>query len=226
MRILVCNDDGVQSPLIKILAKALTKYGEVIVCAPTGNRSAMSQAINYWDFSADKLKYIGCEDNIKYYSHPYTPTDSVKYILEFTNFKPDLVVSGINNGLNVGMDAYYSGTVGIATEGALNGIDSVAFSIHKDYEENTLDYLDEILQFVLVNKLASKDYVLNVNIPKQIDTLKYEFTCLKTHMSKALSDEDVINENKVSLSALYLDRTNYEVLEELKKTNFDNLSQK
>ncbi len=145
MRILVANDDGISSPLLKLLAKSLKRFGEVLVCAPNIHRSATSQAIDFINHNKSDLEFVKEEDGISYYTHLSYPTDSLLYILDFHDFKPDLVVSGINIGINLSTDIYYSGTVGIATEAGLKGISNFAISISKDYQLKDLRFLDDII---------------------------------------------------------------------------------
>lgn len=214
-KILICNDDGVSSPLIHILASHLKKYGEVMVCAPEGERSAYSQSIDYRNHNKENIKFVEEEDGIKYYSHPHTPTDSLLYVLDYMDFKPDLVVSGINRGLNAGIDIYYSGTVGIATEAILRGIKAFAISIHKDYTNEDLKHLDDVLSYIFEHKLFSYDYVLNVNMPLGMKKFEYEFCGLQI-LNQTGKDLDILDNHKVTFTPIILDRTDNAVLSEIK----------
>ncbi|MDP6849308.1 MAG: 5'/3'-nucleotidase SurE [Planctomycetota bacterium] len=129
LRILVVNDDGIQSPGLSALALALSDVGEVVVCAPSGNRSgashssvAFSETLIVNEIQMEGANYA-C-------SISGTPSDATSFgILHLgaeNNF--DLVVSGINRGANVGKIAHYSGTVGAAMEGNYHGIPSIAVS--------------------------------------------------------------------------------------------------
>jgi len=123
MKILICNDDGYQASGIIALYEALKTVADVEVVAPEQNNSAKSNALTlhspmYVQTAANGFRYING-----------TPADCVHIALTgLLGYRPDLVVSGINNGANMGDDTIYSGTVGAAMEGYLFGIPSIAFS--------------------------------------------------------------------------------------------------
>jgi len=123
MKILICNDDGYQASGIIALYEALKTVADVEVVAPEHNNSAKSNALTlhspmYVQTAANGFRYING-----------TPADCVHIALTgLLGYRPDLVVSGINNGANMGDDTIYSGTVGAAMEGYLFGIPSIAFS--------------------------------------------------------------------------------------------------
>ncbi|MGQ9725244.1 MAG: 5'/3'-nucleotidase SurE [Tepidimonas sp.] len=124
MRILLSNDDGYQAPGILALARALSAFADVEVVAPEHNNSAKSNALTlnaplYVHRAAPGVRYVNG-----------TPADCVHIALTgLLDYRPDLVVSGINNGANMGDDTIYSGTVGAAMEGYLFGIPGIAFSL-------------------------------------------------------------------------------------------------
>jgi len=124
MKILLCNDDGYQAPGIVALAQALSAFAEVEVVAPEHNNSAKSNALTlnaplYVHRAAPGVRYVNG-----------TPADCVHIALTgLLDYRPDLVVSGINNGANMGDDTIYSGTVGAAMEGYLFGVPGIAFSL-------------------------------------------------------------------------------------------------
>ena len=123
MKILICNDDGYQASGIVALYEALRTIADVEVVAPEQNNSAKSNALSlhtpmYVQTAANGFRYING-----------TPADCVHIALTgLLGYRPDLVVSGINNGANMGDDTIYSGTVGAAMEGYLFGIPAIAFS--------------------------------------------------------------------------------------------------
>lgn len=123
MKILISNDDGYQAPGIVALHDALKAIADVEVVAPEHNNSAKSNALTlhsplYVHRAANGFRYVNG-----------TPADCVHIALTgVLGYRPDLVVSGINNGANMGDDTIYSGTVGAAMEGYLFGIPSMAFS--------------------------------------------------------------------------------------------------
>ena len=124
MRILVSNDDGYFSPGIAILAESLQELGEVMVVAPERDRSGASNSL-----TLDRpLTVRRAANGFRYVNG--TPTDCVHVALTgLVDPLPDLVVSGINFGANMGDDTIYSGTVAAATEGYLLGIPSIAMSL-------------------------------------------------------------------------------------------------
>src|SRR5262245_9874579 len=122
--ILVTNDDGYFSPGIQALAAALPPLGNVIVVAPSTEASAVGHSLTL----RRPLRLELIRDNV--YAVDGTPTDCVNIAIdEVLNARPDIVVSGINKGLNIGDDVTYSGTVAGALEGALLGYQAIAVSM-------------------------------------------------------------------------------------------------
>ena len=161
MKILISNDDGYLAPGLLALVEAMSAIAEVVVVAPESNRSGASNAL-----TLDKPLSVSCASNGFYYVNG-TPSDCVHIALTgLLDYRPDLVVSGINQGQNMGDDTLYSGTVAAATEGYLFGIPAIAFSqVHKGWE-----YIDEAACFardLVSHKMADlvTPYLLNVNIP-------------------------------------------------------------
>ena len=164
MKILISNDDGYQASGIEALYEALKDLGQVEVIAPQQNNSAKSNALTLHS----PLSVNRAANGFRYVNG--TPADCVHIALTgLLDYRPDLVVSGINNGANMGDDTIYSGTVGAAMEGFLFGIPSIAFS---QVEHNWL-HLDSAARKVreLVQSMHQKQlitpapFLLNVNIP-------------------------------------------------------------
>ena len=154
MHILISNDDGYSARGIQALAKAMAKFGRVTVCAPEHNQSGASNSLTL------QLPLRVTEVARDVYAVSGTPSDCVH--LAFTgilNDRPDLVVSGINSGANMGDDTMYSGTVAAAIEGYQFGVDSIAFSqIDRGWME--LESAAEVAQTVVeqfLNKKQSSD---------------------------------------------------------------------
>ncbi len=124
MKILVSNDDGVQAPGLVALAEALREVGEVTVVAPDTERSAFSSAL-----TLDRpLRAVQMPNG--FWAVNGTPADCVHIALNgFLDFEPDIVVSGINSGANLGDDVLYSGTVAAALEGRFLGKTGMAVSL-------------------------------------------------------------------------------------------------
>ncbi len=161
MRILISNDDGYLAPGIIALAEALAPIAEIVVVAPDSNRSASSNSLTL----ERPLFVIRAQDNI--YHVNGTPSDCVHIALTgLLPWKPDMVVSGINQGQNMGDDTLYSGTVAAATEGYLFGIPSFAFSqVDKGWGEvkAAARYAREIVERSFDD--MTRPFLLNVNIP-------------------------------------------------------------
>jgi 5'-nucleotidase len=164
VRILVSNDDGYLSPGIEALVRVLRPLGEVVVVAPEQNRSGASNSL-----TLDRPLAVTEAPNGFFYVDG-TPTDCVHIALTgLLTTPPDLVVSGINKGQNMGDDTIYSGTVAAAMEGYLFGIPAIAFSlVEKDliHLESAARIAAEIVARQIANPLAEL-FLLNVNIPSR-----------------------------------------------------------
>lgn len=161
MKILISNDDGYLAPGILALVDALSPIAEIIVVAPDSNRSGTSNAL-----TLDRPLSVYRAANGFYFVNG-TPSDCVHIALtSIMADRPDLIVSGINQGQNMGDDTLYSGTVAAATEGYLFGVPAIAFS----QLEKGWAYLDDaarIARDMIEHGFPSLDlpYLLNVNIP-------------------------------------------------------------
>ena len=161
MRILISNDDGYLAPGIVALAAALASVAEIMVVAPDSNRSGASNSL-----SLDRPLSVQQAANGFYFVNG-TPTDCVHVALTgMLDYRPDLVVSGINNGANMGDDTLYSGTVAAATEGYLFGIPAMAFS-QVEHGWANLDAAARIARDLVLRRFdeLASPYLLNVNIP-------------------------------------------------------------
>lgn len=164
MRILITNDDGINSIGIKLLTEeALKVANEVIVVCPDQEKSAISQGITIRN-NVEIKKVKDIVEGVKTYTLSGTPTDCVIFALSNLKFKPDVVFSGINNGYNLGKNILYSGTVGSITEAALSGYKGIAFSSEIGCQYNIKHFLD-IYKYIEENELLKKYDLLNVNIP-------------------------------------------------------------
>lgn len=162
MNILISNDDGVYAPGIKILARELASIATIEVMAPDRNRSGASNSLTL----AHPLHVKQLENG--FYSVEGTPTDCVH--LALTGYFPsvaDMVISGINDGANLGDDVLYSGTVAAAMEGRYLGLPAIAISL---VGENPQHYLTAaVIATRLILKLRAhrlpSQTILNVNVP-------------------------------------------------------------
>ena len=241
MRILISNDDGYLAQGIQVLTKYLSIDHQVVVVAPSENKSAASSSL-----TLDKpLKPIKINANT--YSIDATPSDCVHLALcGFLKDRFDLVVTGINFGPNLGDDVIYSGTVAGAIEGRFLGLPSVAVSL-ASWEGKNFETAGKVAQQV-INKIhisqLSHDTVLNVNIPDVAyeDIQGFQTTRLgKRHMSEpSIPDEDepslywigengkeadndvgtdfhAIDNNYVSVTPLQIDLTKYNEIDTVSK---------
>ena len=164
MRILVSNDDGVYAKGLIILANALKSVAQIDVVAPDRNRSGASNSLTL----NAPLRYQQIENG--FYSVEGTPTDCVHLALTgLLENQPDMVVSGINNGANLGDDVLYSGTVAAAIEGRFLGLPAVAVSLaHRGHE--TVQHFQTAAEIVkrIILKLQKEPLpgqtILNVNV--------------------------------------------------------------
>lgn len=161
MKILISNDDGYLAPGICALAETCSKFADIIVVAPDSNRSGASNAL-----TLDRPLNVQRAANGFYFVNG-TPSDCVHIALTaICESQPDLVVSGINQGQNMGDDTLYSGTVAAATEAYLFGIPAIAFSqVDKGWEH--LDAAAKVAADLIARGFdeLSLPYLLNVNIP-------------------------------------------------------------
>jgi len=187
MRILIANDDGYLAPGLAALVRACEGLGELDVVAPEQNASGTSNSLTL----NRPLSVHTASNGFRYISG--TPSDCVHLALTgVLPQRPDLVVSGINNGANMGDDTLYSGTVAAAMEGFLFGIPAIAFSqVQKGWGdlEAAARVARSVIEGVLRKPPARAPWLLNVNIPNRADadTLPHVITRLgRRHASEPL----------------------------------------
>jgi 5'-nucleotidase len=166
MRILLTNDDGINADGLYALYQRLSKKFNVTVCAPEAEQSAIGHAITL----SRPLRVKKIIKNKKFFGYAVngTPADCVKIAVRCVlNKKPDMIISGINHGPNLGSDIMYSGTVSAATEGTILGIPSMAISL-ATYENHDFSFAADFA-CILAKKFEKKGIndgiLLNVNIP-------------------------------------------------------------
>jgi 5'-nucleotidase len=242
--ILLTNDDGVHAPGLEILARYSRKLGKTVIIAPEHDNSAASHSLTM----NRPLRVREIADTV--YGVNGTPTDCVTIgIGKILTQKPDLVISGINPGPNLGDDVSYSGTVSAAIESTMLGIPAVAISLAADSEplhyETAAAFILKLARVILERGLP-KDTLLNVNVPNTIvDRIAgvaftrrgrrmYEDAIKETYdpwgrkhywigggtpSFDAGKDTDsaAIGVNKVSITPMHLDPTNYEALKILQQ---------
>ncbi len=162
MRILISNDDGYFAPGLQVLADALSTIGEIVVVAPEQNQSGASNSL-----TLDRPLFLKKAASGFFYVNG-TPTDCVHLaVTGMLDYLPDIIVSGINNGANMGDDTIYSGTVAAATEGFLLGIPSIAVSLtsHAGKNFNTAGQVARELVERFISNPIREPVLLNVNVP-------------------------------------------------------------
>ena len=164
--ILIVNDDGIYSQGIQALADAMVKIGKVTIIAPDKEQSGKSHSITLND--PIRLKSVNLKNGLKGWGVNGTPVDCAKVAIKnFFNKKPDLVLSGINLGANLGKNLIYSGTVSAAYEGTIIDIPSAAISLDSFKGKNfeVAKYaVTTIANYLLKHKLPNGT-LLNVNVP-------------------------------------------------------------
>ncbi|MNR97533.1 5'-nucleotidase SurE [compost metagenome] len=186
MKILISNDDGYLAPGLIALADAMAAIADIVVVAPDSNRSGSSNSL-----TLDRPLSVYQAANGFYFING-TPSDCVHIALTgIMSEPPDLIVSGINQGQNMGDDTLYSGTVAAATEGFLFGIPAIAFSqVEKGWDQ--IDAAARVARDIVQRRFDSygKPFLLNVNIPN----LPYEQlkAPLATRLGKRHQSEAVI----------------------------------
>jgi 5'-nucleotidase len=172
MLILLTNDDGVYAPGLAALEREMSVLGEVVVVAPATEQSGVGHSITYLTPLIVKEVFRnegGLEGERRYgWAVEGSPADCVKIgILQFCARQPDLVISGINGGLNAGINVLYSGTVAAAIEGAFFGVTSVAVSLEYDEHarfDKAARLAREIVRRILEQK-GTEPQLYNLNIP-------------------------------------------------------------
>ena len=251
MRILISNDDGVSADGIRVLARRLQAIGEVVVVAPDRQRSAAGHGITLHKPLFAEEYDIGA--GIVAYGVNGTPADCVKFGISevMKDAPPDIVISGINAGENLGNDVMYSGTVSAAIEAAIQGIPAIAVSEcgHELFDyERAAEFTAQLIQQVRENGLLP-DTILNVNVPKSKQDIKgvritslgvrryqnvYDkrltprgkpYYWLSGPLKDVANDPDAdviaVKEGYISVSPVHFDFTNRDLIDTLKKWSLD-----
>lgn len=166
--ILLTNDDGYKAKGIRSMFEALKNIGQLVVVAPSFGQSGKAGSITVQE--PIRVKKIEDEPGFELYRCTGTPVDSVKIAMaQLLPRKPDVIVSGINHGVNSSVSVHYSGTMGAAIEGAIHGIPSIGLSLcdyhaQADFSE-AVRIGSDVVRDVLKNGLP-KGICLNINVPK------------------------------------------------------------
>ena len=173
MRILITNDDGIDAVGIKMMASFAKTLGEVTVVAPKVEQSGKSHAIDF--MRRIEIKPVELMEGVEAYSMDSTPADCVRFGVLGLKRDYDLVISGINRGVNVGVDLVYSGTVGAIFEAGRLGIPGVALSAFFDGQAEAEKYFTDVFKYIEDNKLFDVCPLYNINIPKEAKGIKITY---------------------------------------------------
>jgi 5'-nucleotidase len=202
MRILIANDDGIFSPGLIALAEVAEKFGEVLVMAPDVEQSAMGHAITI----QRPLRYFKTRLNqFEAYRVNGTPADCVAIGMYHWG-KPDLVVSGVNLGSNLGNDIWSSGTVAAAKQATLLGVKAMAFSmpvngVEPNFEEKK-PYIAQVINMFLEEK--EWPMLVNVNLPADPQGILWTHQSVRHYNGKVVEGEDPMGRKHYWFAAIPL----------------------
>ncbi len=236
MRILITNDDGVQAPQLVNLIKWCRKLGDVTVFVPKFEQSGKSHSFEIK--RPFEVKQVELEEGVHVWTVDSTPADCVRIAVLGMKMEFDLVVSGINRGLNLGADMMYSGTVGAASEAVNLGMKAIALSTPPGYYDRAVEQLDRVFDFVFDHKLLDLNPVYNINIPENPVGIRItrqggpyysdKFPAIGNDLYKPTGysvwadrgddtlDTDATFHGYITVTPLTIDKTNHEVFNKLK----------
>ena len=199
MRILIANDDGYLAPGLAALVGACEGLGDLDVVAPEQNASGTSNSLTL----SRGLSVYTAGNGFRYING--TPSDCVHLAMSgLLDQRPDLVVSGINNGANMGDDTLYSGTVAAAMEGFLFGIPAIAFSqVEKGWAhlDAAARVARQVIEQVLREPVVRKPWLLNVNIPNRPDA--HTLPRVVTRLGRRHASEPLIRQTSPRGDTMY-----------------------
>lgn len=236
MRILITNDDGVEAAQLSALIKWAAKLGEVTTFVPKYEQSGKSHGFEIK--TPFEAKQVQLEDGITVWTVDSTPADCVRMAVLGMGLSFDLVISGINRGLNIGADMMYSGTVGAASEAVNLGMKAIALSTQPKYYERAVEHLDRIFGFVEAHDLLALNPAYNINIPENPTGIKITRQggpyysdrfpaigndlyrpagyCIWKDSGNDALDTDATFHGYITVTPLTIDKTNHPVYEKLK----------
>ena len=235
MKILITNDDGLQASQLVPLIKWSRKLGDVTVAVPKVEQSGKSHGIEiHKPFEA---KQVELEPGITVWAVDSTPADCVRFAVLGLKETYDLVISGVNRGLNIGADMMYSGTVGAACEAANLGMKAIALSTPPKFYDQATVHLDRVFDYIRQRKLLDLNDIYNVNIPgdpKEILITRQggpyysdDFPAIGSDMYRPTGkpiwedshdnslDTDATLHGYISITPLTVDKTNHTVFRKL-----------
>jgi len=259
--VLLTNDDGIYAEGIQMLGEALLQDEEIelYIVAPNHERSATGHAITMHRPLRAEEAHFYHNTNLKGWAVNGTPSDSVKLAIEYLlPKKPDLVISGINRGANIGTDVLYSGTVSAAIEAIILGIPAIAVSLVIPPADSkapdfrfAANFVLRIMRYICEHSLPT-DTLLNINVPnrarrdiagvaitrlglqqyrnafqKRVDPRGKSYYWLAGEPEETVGEEgedtDVaaVKKSYVSITPIQFDLTNYQMLDSLRKINWE-----
>jgi len=240
LKILITNDDSISAPVLPHLIQWASKLGEVTCVVPKYEQSGKSHSIELR--KPFEVQAVTLVPGIETYTVDAAPADCVRYAVLGMKRKFDLIISGINKGLNIGVDTLYSGTAAAIFEAGLCGIPAVALSTEPASFEDALANLDTVYDFFIKHKLLEKHSLYNVNIPignKGIRITRQggryysdDFVPEENNMvrpvgipvfepsgTEELDTDAVLHYKYISISPMTIIRTQMDVFKELKELN-------
>ncbi len=239
IKILITNDDSASAKQLVPLIRHCRKYGDVTVVVPKFEQSGKSHGIEL--HKGFEVKELELASDVTVWAVDSTPADCVRFARFGLNMTFDLVISGINRGLNMGTDIMYSGTVSAAMEGAFLGMKALAISTPPRYYESAIHHLDEIFRYIENHRLWEYHNLYNVNIPvnpksirittqggpyysddfqkEENDIYRPCGKCVYVNQNDLSLDTDCIDFGHISITPLSINRTDISVYNQLKKLN-------
>lgn len=235
MRILIVNDDGVNASQLVPLIRYCQVLGEVTTVVPKFEQSGKSHALEL--HQPYEIKQVALEPGITVYTVDSTPADCVRYAVLGLKEQYDLVVSGINRGLNLGRDIMYSGTVGAVSEAVSLGLKAIALSTSVPNYGSAVEALPGIFAYIRKHGLLETHDLYNINIPAEPkgiritrqgghyfsddfihlgdDMYKVSGKCVYQDSNDLTLDSDAVSAGYISIMPLNIDRTDMYVFQKL-----------
>lgn len=236
MRILIANDDGLHASQLVPLIKWARKLGEVTVFVPKVEQSGKSHSFQIR--KPFEVKQVELEPGVTVWSVDSTPADCVRMAVLGLKMEFDLVISGVNRGLNIGADIMYSGTVAAASEGVNLGMLGLALSTTPENYDRATEALDEVWAYIQKRDLFRYNRLYNVNIPANHKGIRItrqggpyysdDFPAIGNDLHQPMGkpiwvdshndelDTDATLHGYITVTPLTIDRTNFEVFDQLR----------
>ncbi len=235
MKILLTNDDSVSASQLLPLIRWAKKWAEVEVFVPKFEQSGKSHGIELRH--SFEVAQVALAEDVTVTTVDSTPADCVRYALMGAKVRPDLVISGINRGYNMGKDIMYSGTVAAIFEASAQGVPGIALSTSPGYYDQAAQHLDRIFAFIEAHKLLQQHDLYNINIPPQAGAIRItqqggpfysdDFTpqegnmvlptgrCIFVPSDDMTLDTNAVTSGYISISPLTTNRTDLKVYHQL-----------